>query len=146
MITIGFVGILVFEGVVDDDGVEAATIRYVGSGQIYSTIGAAITAASTGDTIRVYAGTYNENVVIHKKISLIGNGSANTTINGGGSGDVVNITANGVNISGFTITNSGSTGYAGIIIFSSDYCKIENCRCLDNYNGIRLISSSWNKN
>ena len=144
MITIAFIGLLVFEGIVDNGGADAATLT-VGPEQTYSTIGDAITAASMGDTIRVYAGTYNENVVINKKISLIGNGSANTTINGGGSGDVVNITANGVNIIGFTITNSSSTGYAGIIIFSSDYCKIENCRCLNNYNGIRLISSSWNK-
>ena len=144
LITIAFIGLLVFEGIVDNGGADAATLT-VGPEQTYSTIGDAITAASMGDTIRVYAGTYNENVVINKKISLIGNGSANTTINGGGSGDVVNITANGVNIIGFTITNSSSTGYAGIIIFSSDYCKIENCRCLNNYNGIRLISSSWNK-
>lgn len=37
-----------------------AAIRHVGSGQTYSTVGAAITASSGGDTIVVHPGTYNE--------------------------------------------------------------------------------------
>ncbi|MHC4537969.1 MAG: hypothetical protein ACYS6K_28910 [Planctomycetota bacterium] len=41
----------------------------VGFDQTYTTIGAAITAANSGDTIYVYAGTYNENVVLDKTLT-----------------------------------------------------------------------------
>ena len=75
----------------------------------------AIDDASVGDTIRVFAGTYYGNVKLNKTISLIGNGTANTTLNGAGSGTVLHITADWVNISGFKITNSGeSQNDAGI--------------------------------
>lgn len=40
--------------------------------------------ATEGDTIRVYEGTYYENVVVNKTVSLVGNGSEETTIEGGG--------------------------------------------------------------
>ncbi len=52
----------------------------VGSDQTYTTIGAAVSAAISGDTIYVYAGTYNVAVVLDKTLSLIGNGSADTII------------------------------------------------------------------
>lgn len=73
------------------------------------TISAAIAAAGIGDTITVAAGTYNENIVINKSLTIHGAGLASTFINGVGTGaniSVVNITAPGnVSISGFTITN-----------------------------------------
>lgn len=72
---------------------------------------------------------------------MIGNGTTSTTIDGGGSGDVVRIEANWVNISGFTIRNSGSLFGAGIYIYSSDNCKIEYCKCSNNDDGIRLSYS-----
>jgi len=93
----------------DENSVSAATTLYVGSGQIYLKIQNAIDNASAGDTVRVYDGTYYENVIVNKTLTLIGNGTSKTTIDGGGSGDVVFISADWVNVSGFTITNSGSS-------------------------------------
>jgi len=79
---------------------------HVYSGQSIQT---AINNASSGDTIYVHAGTYNENLLINSKnLSLIGDGASMTTIDGGGS-LVVDVRSGAtVNISGFTITNGGT--------------------------------------
>ena len=60
--------------------VKAATL-YVGGGGPgnYTTIQIALDAASAGDTVFVYNGTYYENLVIKKNIALIGE-NKNTTI------------------------------------------------------------------
>jgi len=48
----------------------------------YGTIQLAINAANDGDIITVAAGTYNENVIVNKSISLIGQGRDQTIIDG----------------------------------------------------------------
>ena len=63
--------------------------------------------ASNGDTIYIPSGTYYENIIINKSISLVGEDRNTTTIDGGGSGNVVNVSVDWVNISEFTIRNSG---------------------------------------
>ena len=76
----------------------------------YWTIQEAVDAAAIyGDTIQVMIGTYNENIVISKSLILRGDDKSRTIIDGGGSGIVVNVTANNVTIRGFTIQN-GKTG------------------------------------
>ena len=93
---------------VDDDG-----------GAEFEEIQDAVNASKEGDIIKVYEGTYQENVIVNKTISLMGNGSANTIINGGGVGDVVNLTGDWVNLTGFTITGSGKSR-SGMIIESDN--------------------------
>jgi len=80
----------------------------------YTYIQDAIDNASNGDTIYVYNGIYNENVFIDKQIGLIGEDKENTIINA--SGIVVNVSADNVKISGFTIDSYGadmSLNYVG---------------------------------
>ncbi len=48
------------------------TTLYVGQGQTYTTIQAAINAANTGDTIIVGPGWYNERITINKAVTLNG--------------------------------------------------------------------------
>jgi hypothetical protein len=55
------------------------------------TINAAIQRAASGDTVNIAAGTYDENVVIDRSLTLTGADQATTIIDGGGSGDVVQI-------------------------------------------------------
>ena len=74
----------------------------------YQTIQDAINNASTGDNIRVKEGVYNENIVIHKSVNIRGEGYRHTVINGLGDDDTVKITADGVELSYFSIQNSCS--------------------------------------
>jgi parallel beta-helix repeat protein len=98
--------------IVDDDGPAD-----------FNTITDAIEAASPGDTIRVRNGVYREEVVVNKNgLRLIGEEADLTIIDGEGKNvTVVEVVANDVVISGFTIENSGfpSSGQlsAGIRIF-----------------------------
>ncbi|MBK9385315.1 MAG: hypothetical protein IPN34_10920 [Planctomycetes bacterium] len=52
----------------------------VGSGAPYTSIGAAVAAASPGDRVLVRSGVYFEHVVVSKPIELIGAGSSTTVI------------------------------------------------------------------
>ena len=151
IITTGFAGLLVFDGVVDYGGLDVAAAKTIivdkGGGGNYTMIQAAINAANVGDTIYVWAGTYYEYIIMNKTVTLIGNGTLNTTINGGGSGNVVHITADWVNITGFTIKNSGSSIFNSGIKFSN----VKNC-CIYNNNvsdngrmGICINFSSTNR-
>ena len=109
--------------------VSAATL-YVGGtgGSNYSKIQWAIENATPGDTVFVYNGTYREQVTIAKTLSLVGEANNVTIIDGGGLGTVVYVTANWVNISGFTVRNSSSAlNSAGIELH-----WVENCRIIDN--------------
>ena len=143
-----FFGFLVFEGMMNIGSIEAATTRYVGGSGPgnYSTIGNAILVAQPGDTIRVYAGIYNENIIINKKINLIGNGSINTTINGGGINNVIKITSNLVNISGFLLKNSGTefspNERAGIKLDEVNNVLIKNNNISYNQYGILIYKSN----
>lgn len=51
---------------------QLPAIIEVGPGQTYTTIQAAINAASNGDVIKVLSGVYNENLTINKSITLEG--------------------------------------------------------------------------
>ncbi len=60
------------------------TTLYVGGSGLsnYSTIGAAVDDAGTGDTIFVYNGTYYDHLMITKNITLMGESYSNTIIDG----------------------------------------------------------------
>jgi len=110
---------------VDDDGTSD-----------YTSIQDAINAANENDTIYVYNGTYFENLIIDKPIKLIGENKQNTIIDGKSNGDVIFLdpSSNYVNISGFTIQNSGIDRYDEGINIDSDFNKIignivKDCNC-----------------
>jgi len=84
---------------VDDDGDWAN----------YSTIQDAIDNATDGDTIEVYNGTYDEDLTVDVVgLSLIGNGSDDTNVNGSLLSDTVQIVEHNVTINGFNITGSNA--------------------------------------
>lgn len=79
----------------DEASAKTITVSKNSSGD-YDKIQDAIDNAIVGDTIRVFEGVYKENVVVNKSLTLIGNGTKNTTIDAEGNGIVVNISADHV--------------------------------------------------
>ena len=75
----------------------------------YEKIQSAIDNANDGDTIFVRAGTYFENVVVDKTLSLVGENRSNTIIDGNRNGIVVRVRANNTVVSNFTIRNGART-------------------------------------
>ena len=72
----------------------------------YPTIGAAVKAASAGDTVYVKSGVYNENVVVDKRSQTSRGKAVQTTIlgNGGGTTAVLILLADNVaKVTGFTL-------------------------------------------
>ena len=120
---------------------------YVGGTETgnYSSIQEAIDAASPGNTIFVYSGTYHENIAINKSIILIGDNNHTTIIDGNGIETVVKITGDAVSMHGFIVRNSGwdSIHFAGISIRSDD-CIISNNIIDKNYQGIFLENTTQN--
>jgi parallel beta-helix repeat protein len=131
---------------------QTSSVHNLDTGLNYTTIQAAINAPETlnGHTIHVDAGTYYENVVVNKSISLIGENSNSTIIDGGGDGaTVVNVTDfNNVEISGFTIQNGGSgsggTGGYGIYMYSCSNNTISGNNITNNFVGIYMYFCSNN--
>lgn len=114
----------------------------------YTTIQYAIDDSDTlnGHTIFAENGTYYENVVVHKSINLTGEDRDTTIIDGGGFGNVVYVSANWVNLTGFTITGGGPNfEEAGLILLNVSYCQIYgNNISTNDYYGLYLIQSSNN--
>jgi len=104
----------------------------------YSTIKDAIDNATDGDTIYVYNGTYKENLVLNKIITLIGESRDRVIIDGSNSGNTVKITSDNVSITHFTIQHGG----IGIYIVRSSNISIYNNRIIDNWEGIGLLEST----
>lgn len=110
--------------------VAAATLCVApgGAGGCQSSIQAAVTAAAAGDTINVAAGTYNENVLISKPVSLMGAGAGSSIINAdpkvAKEGVIVDaVTSGSTTISGFTIQNSA---LSGVLIQNSSGVTVSN--------------------
>lgn len=109
-----------------------------GASGCQTTIGAAVKAASAGDTIQVAPGTYKEQVTIDKPLSLIGAGSATTIIDATG-------LSNGILIDGSAapVGNVVVTGFAvmnarlqGILAWKASAVTISNNQVLNNDRGL----------
>jgi hypothetical protein len=93
---------------------QAAAVRCVpvsgpGCTSSYATIGAAVSAASTDDTIRIAAGTYSESISTTTRLNFVGAGSGATTISPA-SGSALSLSRGG---SVRSLRVIGATGFFG---------------------------------
>jgi parallel beta-helix repeat protein len=123
--------------------VVSATTWYVEEGE---SIQSAVNEASSGDTIIVRDGTYTENVKVNVDNLAIqsDNGSENCIVQAANSNDhVFEVTADYVNISGFTVKGATDLPYAGIYLCYADYGNTSNNNS-NNWDGIWLYYSNNN--
>jgi parallel beta-helix repeat protein len=117
--------------IVDDDGPAD-----------FSGVQDAINEAISGNTVYVKAGNYFENVVVNKTLLLIGEGGETTIVDGNGSWAVVQIVADNVTITGFTIRGAGDRC---VEIYScSNGILSENVITNSTHSGVHIDSSSNN--
>ncbi len=109
----------------------------------YPTIQAAVNAAGTGDIIEVDAGTYLENVVVNKTVTIKGDSATSTVVDGGGNDVVFNIQEDNVELCDLTIRNGGS--YSGVTIYYPfNGLTICNTRIIDNVVGVVVSEADGN--
>jgi len=128
---------------------SVAEPHYVNSGE---SIQGAIDNATAGDTIIVRDGTYTENVNVNVDHLTLKSehGYDSTVVLAASTRDhVFEVTADYVNITGFTVT--GATGAAsdyiytcGIYLYRAEHCIISDNNALNNWRGIYLVYSSNN--
>ncbi len=110
----------------------------------FSSIAAAVKAASDGDTILVKEGIYQENIVIDKRIQLIGEHAATTIIDGNDTGDCLYIDEDGVTVRNITLQNSGPSGRDCGIELHSNFSTISQVLIKDCTVGLYLRDSDNN--
>jgi len=107
----------------------------------YPTIQAALNKAVDGDTVFVKRGTYVENPVVNKSVSLTGEDWDATVI------DVstgLRVKSENVTVTGFAIRGKGGTGILGGtgISLEASYCNISGNRITDVTHGLVLFESN----
>jgi len=133
MLFFGAIGLTIFSGNISV--VTAADTIYVNPGD---SIQDAINSASDGDTVYVYSGTYSENVVVNKSITLTGESKPVIDGMGGIGARGIDITVNNVTVEGFNITNS----HYGIYCNASGFSIVDNVFWYGNYGFYWSISES----
>ncbi len=141
----------------------------VGIGQPYTTIQSAINAAATGDTVKVFPGTYNEAIIINKNIVIQGSGYESTRITSANNPTVTmsggklmwfsitSISGDGIQATAGLITNDviAGCGRYGVNFLQNSTASIKNSVILGNsshgvegynngYNGTAVNCISWN--
>jgi len=112
----------------------------------YTSIQEAINAGAPGDTVYVNNGTYYENIIINKTITLVGKSPETTIIDGSTSNSsygptvwVYGTNVRDVSISNFTI--KGSANAWGLYLLGTPNTTVENNIISNNHGGVNADAS-----
>lgn len=110
----------------------------------FSSIQKAVNAARAGDTIQIQPGTYHEQIVLDRQLTLAGTGKP--LVRGTGKGSVIEVQADGCVITGLRIENSGGdlTREDSGILIRSQGNQISDNELRDILFGIYLYHSHHN--
>lgn len=138
-------------GVWDDGAIEAPVQEhktwYVDDdGADFTTIQAAVDAASSGETIVVKDGTYTENVLVDKPLVIrTENGPENVTVTAAApEKPVFDVDADSATVEGFAVRGPTNEHIAGIEIVGFDNCIVRKNDCAGCYNGVHLGGTAAN--
>jgi hypothetical protein len=138
-----FLFLLSFSGIAASAQASTECVNPNGTSGCYNTISAAVLKAGANDTIEVAAGTYREDVVIGKPLSLIGEECAKVIIDATGLANGIYIDGFDntglvhVVVTGFTVENAN---FEGILVQSASLVTIWGNHVIDNDQS--LVSSS----
>ena len=123
--------------------VEGEGVHNQNTGENFASIQAAVEDHDTqdGHTIEVDAGTYRENVVVTRRLTLRGIGMP--TVDANGSGSAITVSADGCVVDGFNVTGGLAEFLSGISV-TSDGNTLSNNTASNNFCGIWLWKSSNN--
>ena len=112
------------------------------TGTPYCTIQAALDNADIEDNIRLLPGVYSESITINQSISLLGENSANTVVDGTKTATVINVNRDHtVLISKITIINGAGVSRGGGIV-NMGILTIEGCVIRDNVSrGVNTLNA-----
>ena len=115
-----------------------------GNGGCSTKINDAVAKAAPGDKIQVAAGTYKEDVIIGKSLSLIGHDADDTIIDATGLANGVyvdgvdNAGLSGVAVSGFTIANAN---FQGVLVANASSVTISRNDVINNDKALNLTAT-----
>jgi nitrous oxidase accessory protein NosD len=119
-----------------------------GTGGCKSTISAAVAAASAGDIITVASGTYKEDVIMHKSVSLVAGDHQKPVIDAQGLSNGIFVDGmssaphagvSGIVISGFEVENAN---FEGILIANASDITIRNNHVHDNDRALNISAAT----
>jgi parallel beta-helix repeat protein len=122
-------------------GATICVSKIPASGCPFSTISAAVAVASPGDVIQVSQGTYHEDVIIGKAISLVGANRNNTIIDATALPNAIYVDGRdnsglaGVLVSGFRVQNAN---FEGVLLTNASNVTITDTHVLNNNKRLNL--------
>lgn len=96
------------------------------------TIGHAISLSSSGDSVKVAAATYSENLTIGLNLTITGADAGATIIDGGGAGRVIAINSGSAKVTLSSLTIRNGRSYFGAGVFNAGTLYVNDCTISGN--------------